>query len=254
MKKYKLLNEVLIEWNESYKEDSDNILLKSEDIKNRLGYKLYSVNGIRFYMVNVNNKFWIGETLVTQNLWKAVTGKYYDNRFWNAEKDNPLCPAQNIIWEDCNEFIYNLNQLTEETFRIPTTPEWEEACGKKFEEYFFESKSMTTDDLIKLGEYAWFMENSDGYVHPVAQKLPNEYGIFDILGGLWEWCKTTSESWYAGKPVCKGGSYRIPGRECTISNIWTDARHWGREANGMGLRLARDYDTPAGKPTISMVG
>ena len=240
MNRYKLLNEVLIEWNESSKEDSDNVFLNSEDIKKRLPvHKLYLVNGIKFYMININDKFWIGETLVTQDLWRAVTGEYYNTRFWNASKgNNPLCPAEKIIWEDCLNFIKKLNILTKEKFRIPTTSEWEEACGNEFKEYF---NSIKKDDLIKgLGEYAWFMENSDEHAHPVAEKLPNEYGIFDILGNLWEWCIMSGESWPAGRPVCKGGSYRIPVQQCTISNIWLDALYYGSRANGMGLRLAMD--------------
>jgi formylglycine-generating enzyme required for sulfatase activity len=126
--------------------------------------------------------FAIGKTEVTQAQWKAVMGNN-PSRF----KGDDL-PVESVSWEDVNEFIKRLTQKTGLQFRLPTEAEWEYAArAGKNTEYSF------GDDEKQLGDYAWFYENSGSETHPVGQKKPNDFGLFDMHGNVWEWCS----DWYS---------------------------------------------------------
>ncbi|MDY5005984.1 MAG: formylglycine-generating enzyme family protein, partial [Prevotella sp.] len=90
----------------------------------------------------------------------------------------------NVNWDDCQDFVIKLNQLTGKRFRLPTEAEWEYACrgGKKSRGYKY-SGSNTIDDV------AWYGGNSSEMTHPVGTKSPNELGIYDMTGNVWEWCQ-----------------------------------------------------------------
>lgn len=123
----------------------------------------------------------IGQTEVTQALWKAVMG---GNPSW-FKGDN--LPVDQVSWNDCQQFIAKLNVLTGQKFRLPTEAEWEYACrgGNKSRGYKY-SGSNNVDDV------AWHKGNSDYTTHRVATKQPNELGIFDMSGNVYEWC----QDWY----------------------------------------------------------
>ncbi|MDE6051394.1 MAG: formylglycine-generating enzyme family protein, partial [Paramuribaculum sp.] len=161
----------------------------------------YEVNGVSFDMVEVeggnylmgednsdvaNEKpahketiatFQIGKTEVTQELWEAVMGTNPSNFTGEAN-----LPVEKVSWTDCNTFITKLNELTGKNFRLPTEAEWEYAArgGNKSLGYTY-SGSNTLDDV------AWYKDNSDSKTHPVAQMQPNELGIYDMSGNVWEW-------------------------------------------------------------------
>ncbi len=124
--------------------------------------------------------YFLGETEVTQELWQAVME---DNPSYN-QGDLQL-PVENITWNDCQTFISKLNQLTGMNFRLPTDAEWEYAA------YGCVADSLHTmyagSDVID--EVGWYGENSDNQTHPVASKLPNELGLYDMTGNVWEWCQ-----------------------------------------------------------------
>ena len=164
----------------------------------------YTVNGVSFNMVNVeggtftmgateeqgndalNNEypvhqvtlsdFSIGETEVTEELWRAVMGStpYHYNSDGNLKK-----PIDAVTWDDCQKFIAKLNQLTGKNFRLPTEAEWEYAArgGKESIGYNYAGSNI-------IDEVAWY----DG-VHPVGTKNPNELGLYDMSGNVVEWCK-----------------------------------------------------------------
>lgn len=162
---------------------------------------IYTVNGVSFDMVLVeggtfqmgsNDRIWcraehqvtlsdyyIGKTEVTQELWQAVLGNNPSN-FYTGSK----YPVHNVSWNDCQEFIHKLNNLTGENFRLPTEAEWEFASrgGKKSRGYIY-SGSDNIDDV------AWYCENyqQKGGIM-VATKLPNELGLYDMSGNVKEWC------------------------------------------------------------------
>ena len=168
--------------------------------------KVFNVEGVKFTMVKVeggtftmgateeqgtepqpNEKpahevtvgdFWIGQTEVTQELWEMVTGFNPSYTRW------PQCPVDKVSWKDCHSFLETLNELTGEEFRLLTEAEWEYAArGGKL------SKGYKYAGSDNLDEVAWTVANSDEKSHPVASKKPNELGLYDMSGNVYEWCE-----------------------------------------------------------------
>ena len=124
------------------------------------------------------SSFFMGETEVTQALWKTVTGKNPC-----SHKGNNY-PVETVSWYDCQNFINNLNILTGKKFRMPTEAEWEYAArgGLKSQGY----KYAGSDDMESV---AWAYNVDFGFkTHPVRQKKPNELGLYDMSGNVFEWC------------------------------------------------------------------
>lgn len=154
------------------------------------------------------SSFYIGETEVTQALWTAVMGAKKDNF------RNDAFPAVGVSWDECQEFIQRLNQLTGHIFRLPTEAEWEFAArgGKKSQGFLYAG----SDNAIDAG---WSWANMLGSVQPVATKKPNELGLYDMTGNVAEWCSDWyEEQYYRHSPksnpqgpeegkyrVCRGG-------------------------------------------------
>lgn len=167
--------------------------------------KTYIANGVSFQMVKVrkgtfnmgaseNQKneshdvdypvhkvslcsYEIGKTEVTQKLWTAVMG-YNPSSFIDEDK-----PVERVSWTECMEFIDRLNKITNCNFRLPTEAEWEFAArGGNASKHYKYSGSNNLDDV------AWNINNSEGSSHKVATKTPNELGIYDMSGNVWEWC------------------------------------------------------------------
>ena len=130
------------------------------------------------HRVTLTNDYYIGKYEVTQALWQAVMGSnpsYF--------KGNNL-PVEQVSWDDCQKFISKLNRITGKTFRLPTEAEWEYAArgGKKSRGYQYSGSS-------NLSDVAWY---SGDVTHAVGTKQPNELGIYDMSGNVWEWC----QDWY----------------------------------------------------------
>lgn len=167
--------------------------------------KVFTVNGVSFKMIAVKggtftmgatseqtgaepnespthsvtlSDYYIGETEVTQELWNAVMGSNPSIFMGDMQR-----PVEYVTWDDCQTFISRLNELTGETFRLPTEAQWEYAArgGNKSKGYTY-SGSNTIDDV------AWYTSNSSSTTHPVKTKAPNELGIYDMSGNVWEWC------------------------------------------------------------------
>ena len=188
------------------------------------------------HKVTLSN-YYIGETEVTQALWKAVMGSNPSDF-----KGNNL-PVEQVSWNDCQTFIKKLNTLTGKKFRLPTEAEWEYAArgGNKSKGYKYSGSN-------NLGDIAWYKDNSNNKTHPVKTKQPNELGIFDMSGNVMEWCQDLySSSYYYSSPsnnpkgpnigddrVFRGSSYvdmlRVSRRRRALP---------GYSSRYLGLRLVR---------------
>lgn len=164
------------------------------------------------------SSFYMGETEVTQALWKAVMGGNPSN----FKGDN--LPVDQVSWNDCQEFIRKLNGLTGKNFRLPTEAEWEYAArgGNKSKGYKYAGSN-------SIDNVAWYDGNSGSKTHPVKTKSPNELGLYDMSGNVWEWCGDWYGSYGSGSQtdpkgpssgslrVLRGGSWFDFARRCRVS-------------------------------------
>ena len=250
-------------------------LLTSEWPEDETQVETFMVNGVLFNMVAVEggtftmgstaeqgddgdddenpshqvtlSSYSIGETEVTQALWKAVMETNPSQHTGDLNR-----PVEDVTWNDCQEFITKLNQMTGRTFRLPTEAEWEFAARGGNKCQFYKYAGGNTID-----EVAWYYENSyavgwdspDYGTHAVATKSPNELGLYDMSGNVWEWCNDkygeyTSEAQTnptgptTNTPyrVRRGGAWGFNAKDCRVScrgyNGLNDARPY------IGLRLA----------------
>ena len=132
--------------------------------------------------------FYIGQTEVTNRLWEAVMAEQgiktkeqglTEGEIWEAAD----CPVVLRSWFECQEFIRRLDSITGVDFRLPSEAEWEYAArgGAK-------AKVTRYAGSDKVDEVGWLYLNSGNRVHAVAQKKPNELGLYDMTGNVWEWC------------------------------------------------------------------
>jgi formylglycine-generating enzyme required for sulfatase activity len=131
--------------------------------------------------VQLSRGFWLAETPTTQRLWTAV-----ENNNPSHFKGDEL-PVENVSWDDVNQWIRRANQrfMTEQgQLRLPTEAEWEYAAHAGSTRAGFRVSA----EPSVLGNIAWFSENSGGRTHPVGQKMPNVWGLHDMLGNVSEWC------------------------------------------------------------------
>ena len=186
--------------------------------------------------VTLTNNYYVGKYEVTQALWQAVMGsnpssfKGYD------------LPVEEVSWNDCQDFISKLNAMTGKRFRLPTEAEWEYAArgGKKSRGYQYSGSNT-------LGDVAWYGDNSGSKTHAVGTKQPNELGIYDMTGNVWEWCQDWYDS-YSSSPqtnptgaasgssrVLRGGSWYFSARDCRTS--YRDCITPDYRDGNLGLRL-----------------
>lgn len=153
------------------------------------------------HKVNLAKGFWIMETQVTQIQWKAVMGK---NPSYFKGNDNPV---DNVSWEDCNKFCKKCARLGLPV-QLPTEVQWEYAC-----------RAGKGSNAGQLDNIAWYAHNSKNKTHPVGQKKPNAWGLYDMHGNVCEWCQDKHE--YIDERVIRGGCYCSTESWCTSGTRWS---------------------------------
>ncbi len=183
------------------------------------------------------SSFSIGCYEVTQEEWEAVM---FDNPSHFKGKKRPV---ECVCWDDCQEFISKLNAMTGKTFRLPTEAEWEYSArgGNKSKGYKYSGSN-------NINAVAWYGDNSGKTTHPVGQKSPNELGLYDMSGNVFEWCSDWSgfyRSFSQTNPkgdssgigrVRRGGSWQDNARLCRVSQ--RDRYPPDRRGYYLGFRLA----------------
>lgn len=152
------------------------------------------------HLVTIGYDFYIGKYEVTQAQWYAVMG-------WNPSQDQACgenCPVESVSWDMCQMFISTLNGLDLGTFRLPSEVEWEHACRAGTTSRFFYGVSdctPETESSCDVDAYAWWRHNAGSVIYPVGGKLPNPWGLHDIIGNVWEWCEDDWHDGFTGAPT-----------------------------------------------------
>ena len=227
----------------------------------------FTVNGVSFTMVGVDggtfmmgrtgwnfpghqvtlSSYGIGMTQVTQELWEAVMGENPSHFNGGEYGTNLQRPVESVSWDDCQTFIQRLNELTGQHFRLPTEAEWEYAAyGGNLRHGYKYAGSNNIDEVAWWG---WLYDGNSGYgTNPVANKKPNELGLYDMSGNVFEWC----QDWYGDysseeqtnptgpetgtNRVDRGGNWRTFESYCGV--VFRASRNPENRGDDIGLRLA----------------
>ena len=180
--------------------------------------------------------YYINKYEVTQEEWQTVMGGNPSS----SKGSNK--PVECVSWDDCQNFIRNLNWLTGLRFSLPTEAQWEYASrgGKQSKGYKYAGSN-------NIEDVAWYSNNSGDQPHEVGAKQPNELGLYDMSGNIWEWCNdkwgdysSDSQTNPTGPSsstnrVYRGGGWSVSAWHCRVShrfNYWPDHRD-----SYIGLRL-----------------
>ena len=132
------------------------------------------------HSVSITKDFWMGQYPVTQGQWHDVMG----NNPSFFQQAGPDAPVEQVTWIDVQAFLSKANALQSRwIIRLPTEAEWEYAA----------IAGTTGDTYGPLDQIAWYAGNSSRTIHPVGQKQPNAFGLYDMLGNVWQWC----QDWFA---------------------------------------------------------
>ena len=198
------------------------------------------------HLVTLTHGFWLGRYEVTRGQWRAVMG----DTPTAVEEGEESYPVDGVSWNDCQAFIAKLNTPHNNGFRLPAEAEWEYACrANNTGAYTF------GDDSAKLADYAWFADNSDAKPHPVGQKQPNAWGLYDMHGNVLEWC----QDWHGDYPstrlidpagpatgichVLHGGAWSSPPAACRAARRLVFIEGYFVDKRVLGFRVAKTFNT-----------
>jgi formylglycine-generating enzyme required for sulfatase activity len=195
------------------------------------------------HRVEISHPFYLGTYAVTQAQWEAVMG-YNPSHF----KGDPERPVEGVSWDEAQRFIEKLAaQEGVTTYRLPTEAEWE---------YVARAGTATVysfgDNAVLLGEYAWYSDNAGGTTHAVGQRQPNDWGLYDMHGNVWEWVQDWySRDYYQQSPrrdppgptqgrgrVLRGGSWFNGARSARSAQRTAYAPDYSNFIGSIGFRVA----------------
>jgi formylglycine-generating enzyme required for sulfatase activity len=193
------------------------------------------------HRVRITKPFYLGKYLVTQEQWEAVMGNN------PSQLKGVKNPVETVSWDDCQQFVGKLNAKSAAgggKFQLPSEAQWEYACRAESTTRF-----CFGDDEPKLGDYAWYAANSGCKTHPVGEKKPNAWELYDMHGNVREWCQDWWKG-YKGSPVddptgaatgscCvfRGGSWDDPAEYCR--SAYRDFVGFRYAGNDLGFRVSR---------------
>jgi formylglycine-generating enzyme required for sulfatase activity len=198
------------------------------------------------HRVRITRPFYLGVFPVTQGEYVRVIGT--NPSYFRGDERRPV---ENVSWDEATEYCQKLTETERAAgrlpsgwnYRLPTESEWEYACRVGTA-----TKYSFGDDEERLGDYAWFKENSGGKTHPVGEKSPNAWGLYDLHGNVWEWCTDSYGAYQSGEvtdpsvpsagsyPVFRGGGWNGGAWYCrSADRCWNEPSFRDRF---LGFRLA----------------
>jgi formylglycine-generating enzyme required for sulfatase activity len=181
--------------------------------------------------VIISRGFWMAKYEVTQGEYEAVMGSnpsYFQPPDATADTNRPV---EEVSWNDTTDYCARLTErdrlagriAPNSGYRLPTEAEWEYACRA-----WTSTRFSYGDDLghTNLTNYAWYLDNSGGTTHPVGQKLPNPWGLYDMHGNVWEWCQDWYGEYAGGIAVDPRGPDTGSGRVIR-GGCWSGWGDWG---------------------------
>ena len=219
--------ELVMGYNKAYFKDKENVIIKDSEKKDSP-----SAIGLTEILVKNVNFGAIGKYALKKITAKAIQ-KLKDHLFGD---DIDHYPAENITHDEAMEFVRRISIMANIKFSIPTEEEWEYAArgGQKSHGYKYAGSN-------DINEVAWYKDNSDGSTHPVGEKKPNELGLYDMSGNVWEWTETPAHSYASDvKPggtifIRRGGSWWHEAKNCRVSRRY--ASDHSKKTSGLGLRV-----------------
>jgi formylglycine-generating enzyme required for sulfatase activity len=149
------------------------------------------------HWVTLEQGFWLFDTPCTQALWEVVMGKN-PSRFTDPDR-----PVEKVSWDDAKGFIEAINNwIPGLALSLPSESQWEYACRAGTQEAIYQTETAMLGDVVdSLNSIAWYSANSGSETHPVAGKCPNLWGLYDMLGNVWEWVEDDWRDSYQGAPA-----------------------------------------------------
>ncbi len=198
------------------------------------------------HKVSISKDFWLASTEVTQGMWYQLMG-YQPGREKRWKRDDWAdLPVSRVSWEDVHEFIELINENDPEyRYRLPTEAEWEYAARAG-------TTGLRPFPYEEMADYAWFRSSSDDKPMPVGTLKPNAWGLYDMIGNVWEWVNDSYDFEYysvspmvdpkgpelSARKVMRGGSYHCTPERVRVAIRGTYVEH--RSLSVLGFRLAAD--------------
>jgi len=193
------------------------------------------------HKVTIRKAFYMSIHQVTQGQWQAAMG----TTPWKGKdhaKNGPSNAVNHVNWNDATAFCAKLGGKDGRSYRLPSEAQWEYACRAGTTTRFFYGDDLRAE---KLGEYAWYIGNiwdkkADRYVHKVGMKKPNAWGLYDMLGNVWELCMDVAHKNYEGAPS-DGSAWIKNGIVATDGTASRGLRGGGLRSTDRRCRVASRY-------------